>query len=105
MKLTGDLKEKVEKVNSKAEAKEIIKDAGMILTDDELDAVSGGADQEKSELDKIREDYKETTRSDLCPYCNTETGPDAASTPWYLEGHRVERYVCEHCNQIYSMIY
>ena len=36
MRLTGDLKEKVEKVNTKEEAKEIIKDAGMILTDEEI---------------------------------------------------------------------
>ncbi len=42
MKLTGDLKEKVEKTENKEEAKELIKEAGMELTDEELDQVAGG---------------------------------------------------------------
>ena len=43
MKLTGDLKEKVEKTENKEEAKELIKEAGMELTDEEMDQVAGGA--------------------------------------------------------------
>jgi bacteriocin-like protein len=43
MKLTSELKEKVEKTESKEEAKKTIEAAGMILSDDELDQVSGGA--------------------------------------------------------------
>ena len=43
MKLTGELKEKVEKAENKEEAKKTIEDAGMILDDAELDQVSGGA--------------------------------------------------------------
>ncbi len=39
MKLTGDLKEKAE---NQEEAKELIKDAGMELTDEEMDEVAGG---------------------------------------------------------------
>ena len=42
MQLIGDLKNQVEKANSKEEAKEIIADAGMMLTDDELNMVTGG---------------------------------------------------------------
>ena len=42
MKLVGELKDKVEKAETKGEAKEIIKDAGMELTDEELDQVAGG---------------------------------------------------------------
>ena len=42
MQLIGDLKKQVEKANSKEEAKEIIADAGMMLTDDELNMVTGG---------------------------------------------------------------
>ena len=42
MELTGELKEKVEKAESKEEAKKIIEDAGMELTDEELDMVAGG---------------------------------------------------------------
>ena len=42
MKLTGDLKKKVDQVQTKEEAKEAIKKAGELLTDDELEQVSGG---------------------------------------------------------------
>ena len=42
MKLVGKLKDKVEKSESKEEVKELIKDAGMELTDEELDQVAGG---------------------------------------------------------------
>ncbi len=42
MKLTGELKEKVEKIENKEEAKKIIEEAGMKLTDEELDQVAGG---------------------------------------------------------------
>lgn len=42
MKLTGELKEKVEQSETKEEAKKTIEDAGMILDDAELDQVAGG---------------------------------------------------------------
>ena len=42
MKLTGKLKEQVEKAETKEEKKSLIEDAGMELTDEELDQVSGG---------------------------------------------------------------
>ena len=42
MKLTGKLKETVAKAESKEQAREAIKKAGMILDDDELEMVSGG---------------------------------------------------------------
>ncbi len=42
MKLTGKLKEEVEKAETKEEKKSLIKDAGMELTDEELDMVAGG---------------------------------------------------------------
>ena len=42
MNLTGELKEKVEKVENKEEAKKTIEAAGMILDDAELDQISGG---------------------------------------------------------------
>ena len=42
MKLTGELKEKVEQAESKEEAKKTIEAAGMILDDAELDQISGG---------------------------------------------------------------
>ncbi len=42
MKLLGELKDKVEKAENQEEAKKIIKEAGMDLTDEELDQVAGG---------------------------------------------------------------
>ena len=46
MKLTGDLKKQVEKAESKEEKKGLIENAGMLLTDDELEQVSGGGDSD-----------------------------------------------------------
>ena len=42
MQLAGELKEKVEKAETKEEAKKTIEEAGMILDDAELDQVAGG---------------------------------------------------------------
>ncbi len=42
MKLVGELKEKVEKAENREDAKEIIRDAGMELTDEEMEQVAGG---------------------------------------------------------------
>ena len=43
MKLTGELKEKVEKAETKEEAKKILEEAGVKLTEEELDQVAGGS--------------------------------------------------------------
>ena len=43
MKLTGELKKQVEKAESKDEKKKVIEEAGMELTDEEMDQVAGGA--------------------------------------------------------------
>lgn len=42
MQLTGELKEKVEKAANAEEAKKIIEEAGLELTDEEMDQVAGG---------------------------------------------------------------
>ena len=42
MKLTGKLKTQVDNAATKEEKREAIKQAGMLLSDDELDQVSGG---------------------------------------------------------------
>lgn len=42
MKLIGDLKKNVEKAADLKEAKEIIREAGVELTDEELEQVAGG---------------------------------------------------------------
>jgi hypothetical protein len=42
MKLIGKLKENVEKAENKEQARELIAEAGMKLTDEELDQAAGG---------------------------------------------------------------
>ena len=42
MQLTGELKEKLENAESKKEAKKILEEAGVELTDEEMDQVAGG---------------------------------------------------------------
>ena len=42
MNLVGDLKEKVEKAESKEKAKQLIQDAGIELTEEEMEQVAGG---------------------------------------------------------------
>ena len=42
MELTGKLKEQVEKAETREEAKKVIEEAGISLTDEELDQVAGG---------------------------------------------------------------
>ena len=42
MKLTGELKKKVEGTDNRDEKRRLIEEAGMLLTDEELDQASGG---------------------------------------------------------------
>ena len=42
MKLTGNLKKEVDNIDTKEGKKEAIRKAGMLVTDDELEQVSGG---------------------------------------------------------------
>lgn len=42
MRLIGKLKENVEKAENKEQAKELIAEAGMELTDEEMDQIAGG---------------------------------------------------------------
>ena len=42
MELTKELKERLDNAESKEEAKKILKEAGVELTEEEMDQVSGG---------------------------------------------------------------
>ena len=50
MELTGKLKEEVEKAENMEDAKKAIEDAGMKLTDEELEQVAGGKNTRRSSL-------------------------------------------------------
>ena len=52
MKLKDKLKEQVENTKTKDEAKAILEDAGLVLTDTELDQVTGGAFF--ADIDKVK---------------------------------------------------
>ena len=52
MKLTGKLKENIEKAESKEQAKDLIAEAGTELTDEEMDQVSGGGGIGWKEIDE-----------------------------------------------------
>ncbi len=61
MKLIGNLKKQVKETMNKEETKEVIENAGMELTDEELDQVAGGASRD-------REIY-------YCDNCRKNSGP------------------------------
>lgn len=46
MKLTGLLKDKFEEAQTKEEKKAIIAEAGIELTDEELDSIAGGTEEQ-----------------------------------------------------------
>lgn len=50
MKLVGELKDKVEKAENQEEAKKVIEEAGMELTDEEMEQVAGGKNTRRSSL-------------------------------------------------------
>ncbi len=55
MKLVGELKDKVEKAVNQKIAKEIIKEAGMELTDEEMDQVAGGQRERRSHQRRVQD--------------------------------------------------
>lgn len=78
MKLTGKLKDEVSKFDSLEEKKNIIAQAGMELTDDELEKVAGGAGG-KSSVKHYCDSCKKETSFNLysggraiCSVCNKQ---------------------------------
>ena len=71
MELTKELKEKVEKVKSVEEAKKILEEAGVKLTEEELDQVAGGLPRritkvsQKTSAAPVREQSTETDNMQL----------------------------------------
>ena len=54
MELTKELKDKLEYAESKEEAKKIIGEAGVVLTDEEMDQVAGGDDEKINPIGRIK---------------------------------------------------
>ncbi len=68
MKLVGELKEKVGKTEDLTEAKNLIENAGMQLTDEEMNQVAGGITEEEvnaqlKQIKQEKEQYRQTVRN------------------------------------------
>ena len=91
MKLVGLLKKKVEEAETKEEVREVIKNAGVLLDDDELEKVSGGKGPT----------IKERVKHD-CPYCGFEELVGYGGR-WTLKGSRsLPTYYCYKAKKWYS---
>ena len=77
MRLTGNLKKRVDKAADIAEKRSLIEEAGMELTPDELDQVSGGA-------------WGEQNRGISCPDCG----------PAFVIELPGGRYRCDVCGRL-----
>ncbi len=85
MKLIGDLKKKVEESTSREAAKAAIEDAGMELTDEELEKVAGGYGKQKVMADC----YYCGSKHDLICYTGLKV------KPWGLtQKMDATRYIC-----------
>lgn len=69
MELTGKLKEEVSSAETMEEKKEIIAQAGMKLTDDELVSVAGGGKQRAIMCKECGHCYFPTGFKTYCPAC------------------------------------
>lgn len=68
MKLTGELKDKVDKAESMEAKKDIIAEAGMELTDEGLEGVSGGLYDYDPERDGFRCELCRRTFTNVMQY-------------------------------------
>ena len=66
MKLTGSLKKQTDETNNREEKRSLIENAGMMLTEDELDMVSGGWGGAISEHPCISCLYQNSARCNHC---------------------------------------
>ncbi len=72
MKLTGNLKKQVVKAGNKEEARGLIKKAGMLLTDDELNMVAGGQGERWPDPPILCEDCGAALEFGVfCPNCDS----------------------------------
>ena len=65
MKLTGSLKKQADETNNREEKRSLTGNAGMMLTEDELDMVSGGCGR-KSEPPCLSCIYQKSKRCEQC---------------------------------------
>ena len=95
MKLIGKLRKQVENASSKGEKREIIAEAGMMLSDDELVQVVGGCGG--GEVSRIIGDV---TTCELCG--NSEPGT-VYPLQDHMSGLRIIEYYCDACKQSFGV--
>ena len=96
MKLIGNLKKKVENAETKEDAQETIKKAGMLLDDDELEQVSGGTESGNIGTENYVDFYSQ------CEKCPNGSGSHAWCRVDKLDWHNV-RYQCQFCKRFTIM--
>lgn len=90
MEMTDDLREKLKAARTSDDAKRAIEEAGMLLSDDELEGVSGGV--------------KVGTATHKCPICK-KTHKFLTAYPWCIRGKSgfVTTQATQYCS--YSCIF
>ncbi len=108
MKITDELKGKLQKAASGEETKKILDEtrgavekAGIILEDDELVRVAGGTGGESDELFG----YKLSPRSSWCPHCQRDVEGDGLGPIQEENGIRFQVYSCDNCGGAYIVKY
>ena len=105
MELTGDLKKKVETAASRNEVKKAIEDAGMLLTDEKLDAVSGGAGYSEGDIPELAH-HRISSNRFVCPYCGNESEFPEHLIDICRDGLHIEVFACDNlaCSENYAYI-
>lgn len=105
MELTGDLKKKAEEAASRDEARGPIENAGMRLTDGEMDAVSGGGGCSEGNIPEV-ENYRISSNRFVCPYCGHESEFPEHLIDTYRDGRHIEIIACSNlaCSENYAYI-
>ena len=94
MKLTGKLKKQVENTHNKEEAKDLIEQAGMLLSDDELNLVCGGGNE--------RIVYPIFGEVDFCCLCGNDE-PGTVTFQYTDESGRMTTYYCSACQKTFTV--
>ena len=104
MKITDELKGKLQNAASGEETKKILDEtrgavekAGIILEDDELVRVAGGTGQET----EVLFGYKVSPRASWCPHCQQNVEGDGYGTVQEQDGIIFQVFSCDYCSGLY----
>ncbi len=108
MKMTDELKGKLQKASSGEETKKILDEtrgavakAGIILEDDELVRVAGGTGEEIDVFSK----YKVSPNASWCPHCERNVEGDGLGPIQEQNGISYQVFLCDNCGGEYVVKY